>query len=58
MEQRLMKHIDTLLTRYSQLSVCKDDIIKAYDILEEAYSTDHKLPITGNGVTGSLASGS
>lgn len=49
MEPRLAKHIETLLTRYSQLSPCKDDIIKAYDILEECYASDHKLLIAGNG---------
>lgn len=49
MEQRLTKHIDTLLTRYPQLSVCKDDIVAAYEIMEEAYLRDHKLLIAGNG---------
>ena len=49
MEQHLMKHIDTLLTRYPALSVCHDDIIKAYEIMEEAYVSDHKLLIAGNG---------
>lgn len=49
MKQRLMKHIDMLLNRYPQLSVCQADIIKAYDILEECYSFDHKLLIAGNG---------
>ncbi len=49
MEQRLQKHIDTLLIRYPQLEACKDDIISAYDILEEAYKADHKLMIAGNG---------
>ena len=49
MEQRIIKHIDTLLTRYPQLSVCKDDIISAYNIMEEAYNHDHKLLIAGNG---------
>lgn len=49
MEQRLMKHIETLLTRYPQLSVCKVDIVAAYEIMEEAYLHDHKLLIAGNG---------
>ena len=44
-----MKHIDTLLTRYPALSVCRDDIISAYEIMEEAYASDHKLLIAGNG---------
>ena len=49
METRLLKHIDTLLTRYPQLSVCKDDIMDAYEILEECYASGHKLLIAGNG---------
>jgi len=49
MEAKLQKHIDTLLTRYPVLSVCRDDIIKAYEIMEEAYASDHKLLIAGNG---------
>lgn len=49
MEQRLMKHVDVLLERYPQLSVCKDDIVAAYRILEECYKSDYKLLIAGNG---------
>lgn len=49
MEQRLMKHVQTLIERYPQLSVCRDDIIAAYEIMEEAYIHDHKLMIAGNG---------
>ncbi len=49
MEHRLMKHVDILIDRYPQLSVCRDDIIKAYEILETAYEGDHKLLIAGNG---------
>lgn len=43
------KHIDLLLSRYPQLQTCKNDILAAYDILEQCYSTDHKLLIAGNG---------
>ncbi len=49
MEQRIENHITTLINRYPQLSVCLDDIIKAYDILEGCYESDHKLLIAGNG---------
>lgn len=49
MEQRLMKHIDTLISRYPVLESCRDDITKAYEIMEEAYASDHKLLIAGNG---------
>ena len=43
------KHIETLVQRYSQLESCKDDILKAYQILEEAYSAGRKLLVAGNG---------
>ena len=49
MEQRLMKHVDLLCERYPQLECCRDDIIAAYEIMEEAYVGDHKLLIAGNG---------
>ncbi|MBQ8086433.1 MAG: SIS domain-containing protein [Lachnospiraceae bacterium] len=44
-----MKHIDTLISRYPVLESCRDDITKAYEIMEEAYASDHKLLIAGNG---------
>lgn len=43
------KHIETLVQRYPQLDSCKDDILKAYQILEEAYSAGRKLLVAGNG---------
>lgn len=49
MEQRLMKHVDLLVERYPQLAVCRDDVIDAYEIMEEAYLGDKKLLIAGNG---------
>lgn len=49
MEDKLRKHIDTLIDRYPKLIVCKDDIIKAYDILETAFSNERKLLVCGNG---------
>lgn len=49
MEDKLRKHIDTLIDRYPKLIVCKDDIIKAYDILETAFSNECKLLVCGNG---------
>lgn len=49
LEAKIQKHIDLLVDRYPQLSVCKDDIEKAYLILEECYKNDHKLLIAGNG---------
>lgn len=49
MDAGTMKHLDRLIERYPQLAVCREDIVAAYDILEECYSRDHKLLIAGNG---------
>ncbi len=49
LEVRIQKHVDTLIERYPQLEVCRDDIVKAYEIMEECYSSDYKLLIAGNG---------
>lgn len=49
MEQRLEIHIDHLIDRYPKLIVCREDIISAYEILEEAYSSGRKLLVSGNG---------
>jgi len=43
------KHIAQLVERYPQLEVCKEDIARAYDILEVAYSNGRKLLVSGNG---------
>lgn len=38
MEEKLVKHVDLLIERSPALDVCKQNIILAYQILEEAYS--------------------
>lgn len=49
MDIKLMKHLDLLIERHPSLIVCKDDIIKAYDILENTYNHERKLLVCGNG---------
>ena len=49
MEEKLVKHVDLLIERYPALDVCKQNIILAYQILEEAYSAGRKLRVAGNG---------
>ncbi len=49
MEQRIKKHVKKLIERYPQLETCREDILHAYQILEECYIGDHKLLIAGNG---------
>jgi len=46
---RVYKHIDSLIKRYPELIVCKDDIMHAYKLLKEAYERDGKLLVVGNG---------
>lgn len=46
---RELKHIDTLICRYSNLNVCRNDIVNAYKLMEESYSQDKKLLVCGNG---------
>ena len=44
-----MSAIDLLIERYPILSSIKDDIIKAYFILENSYKASGKLLVAGNG---------
>ena len=55
MEERLLKHVDLLMERYPSLEYCKEEIISAYNILEEAYSDGRKLLVAGNGGSASDA---
>lgn len=43
------EQLTILIERYPQLAVCKDDIKRAYEILEAAYSNGRKLLVCGNG---------
>lgn len=49
MEKKLEKHVDLLIDRYPKLHTCREDIIAAYEIMEECYENDRKLLIAGNG---------
>lgn len=44
-----MNHIDVLVERYPGLGCCRDSILEAYNILEEAYANGRKLLVAGNG---------
>lgn len=43
------EHLNRLIDRYPKLIVCREDIWKAYQILEAAYSSGRKLLVSGNG---------
>lgn len=49
LEGYLQKYIDGLVVRYPTLEIIKDNIAKAYLILEESFSNGGKLLIAGNG---------
>ncbi len=48
-ENKINKHINTLIDRYPKLIVCRENIQQAYDILKDAYSKGRKLLVCGNG---------
>jgi len=49
LEDRLRKHIDLLVERYSVLASAEQDIINAYLVMEECYENGGKLLVAGNG---------
>ena len=49
MEERLFNHLENLIVRYPQLAVCREDIAKAYELLETTYTNGRKLLVSGNG---------
>jgi D-sedoheptulose 7-phosphate isomerase len=49
LDKRIERHIDLLIERYPMLDVCRESIIKAYLMMEDAYKCEHKLLIAGNG---------
>lgn len=46
---KMEEQLNHLIERYPQLVVCKDEIQKAYELLEAAYSNGRKLLVCGNG---------
>ncbi|MBP5290842.1 MAG: SIS domain-containing protein [Paludibacteraceae bacterium] len=43
------KHINELITRYPILAPCREDILRAYEVLETCYAQGRKLLVAGNG---------
>ena len=43
------KHINELITRYPILAPCREDILRAYEVLETCYTQGRKLLVAGNG---------
>ena len=50
MEDEKFKYgVDDLIKRYPALSVCKDSILDAFEVLKECFKSGHRLYIAGNG---------
>lgn len=49
MEIRLQSYADNLIERYPALFSCKQDILTAYNFMEQTYEHDGKLLVAGNG---------
>mgnify|MGYP004550846229 FL=1 len=47
--EKIQEHIELLISRYTVLEPIKEDIIRAYHILEESYMNGGKVLIAGNG---------
>ena len=49
MKEYIDLNIELLLSRYPELSTCREDIIKAYYLISDCYSAGGKLLVVGNG---------
>lgn len=49
MKDSTIKILDELIVRYPQLKGCKEDILKAFLLLKEAFDNKKKLLVCGNG---------
>ncbi len=49
MKNNIQMHLDTLISRYPELSACADDIKRVYEIISHSFSNGGKLLIAGNG---------
>lgn len=48
-KEKIYAYLELLVDRYPILEQCKEDILKTYYALEDAYTNGHKLLIAGNG---------
>lgn len=49
MKNETNRYYEELFLKYPALSVCKDSILKAYELIEECYRNGGKLLVCGNG---------
>lgn len=49
MDEKVLTHLKTLISRYPELAVCESQIADAYSLLENVYTAKGKLLVAGNG---------
>ena len=49
LDEKISVHLELLVERYPVLQSCKQDILNAYGVLENAYIQGNKLLVVGNG---------
>lgn len=49
MTENVKAQLNLLIERYPKLQICRDEIVKAYELIETCYSNAGKLLIAGNG---------
>lgn len=49
MNKNIMRHMDTLLSRYPCLQSIRQELLEGYAMLESCFASGHKLLIAGNG---------
>lgn len=49
LKSAILSNLEILVERYPSLHECRNDILQAYFLLEEAFISDRKLLIAGNG---------
>ena len=55
MKKETLAIYNDLFTRYQDLEVCKQDILKAFDVIAATLKEGHKLLLCGNGGSSSDA---
>lgn len=48
-DNKIYRHLELLLERYPMLKSCKEDILEAYYLMENAYAQRYKILVAGNG---------
>ena len=57
MKNSTLNIFEELFIRYPALSVCRGEILKAYEIIESVYAAGGKLLVCGNGGSGADTAG-